>query len=75
MRDNRESAAPPKTTHERLSAALRAQALVSAGTAQPAGQQPEPVNLTPRLPTAVLFILAVLLGAAAGALSGVISVW
>jgi hypothetical protein len=47
---------------------LRAQALVSVGSAQP-------VHRTPGLPAAVLLILAVLLGAAAGALSGVISVW
>ena len=72
----RESAPPPAATHERLSAALRAQALISAGVAEAAAEQrPEPVHRTPGLPASVLVILAVLLGAAAGALSGVISVW
>lgn len=82
----RNSVPTPNATHERLSAALRAQASVL-GAESPRAPAPhrrsasavspgrEPVQVKPRLSALTVLALAVLLGAMTGGLAGVISAW
>ncbi len=67
----------------KLSAALRAQAS-GLGTGSPAAPTPPPAAVAPsrgraratsRMPGWVILVLAVVLGAAAGGLAGVLSTW
>ncbi|MGH3825749.1 MAG: hypothetical protein ACRDQX_01035 [Pseudonocardiaceae bacterium] len=79
----RNSVPTPNATHERrLSAALRTQASwlgtgSPTGTGSPARTEPGrgPAHARPRLSASTVLVLAVLLGAMAGTLAGVISAW
>ncbi|MFY9808952.1 MAG: hypothetical protein WCC38_07935 [Pseudonocardiaceae bacterium] len=67
--------------HRRLSAALRAQALSTGSSLEPASAAPlaspgrEPAHAKPRLSASAVLVWALLLGVLAGGLAGLISAW